>query len=248
MLAVLAGVGALFAFVYPKTLGDFVYSIGLNSYASKLYERDYEKSKDLNSLYSALNLSIKTNDNKKVITLFEKFYSDNEYYKFVHFINQQNLSLEEEPLIKASLLNEDNYLKNKYVEALIKENNEDKAFLFALNDDLNLQPEYNNLGNFLYANFLNTESILKNKFNVVLNNRTTTLLSDFYVCFNNLCDEFEQQYNNVEVYYIVSVGNRAQLIGNTINTILVSLGQQSDAEITAALSEINDNLGTKLMQ
>ena len=238
----------LMAFVFPKTFADFTYSIGLESYAQKLYVRDWEKSEDINSLYSALNISIKTENNEKTIELYEEFYADDEYADFVAFIDSENLKLDETHLIKASLLNEDNYLKNKYVSALIAENKIQKAFEFALQDNFNITPTCVNLGNFLFGNFVTREGVLlKDNFDVVLDGRSTSLLDDFYTYFNTLVAEFEKDYNNVETFYIISAGNRLQLVGNTINAILEDLGQEKDNQIVEKLSEINENLSTKLM-
>lgn len=243
-----AGAWCLMAFVLPKTFADFTYSIGMENYAQKLYVRDWKTSEDINSLYSALNIAIKNNDSDNIIELYELFSSDNEYENFVKFIDAENLKIDESPLIKASLLNEDNYLKNRYISALICENKIQKAFEFALQSEINLSPNCKDMGNFLFGNFATNQGfLLKDNFDVVLDGRTTSLLTDFYTYFNALVNEFEKDYNNVETFYIVSVGNRIQLVGNTINSLLEELGQEKDSQINEKLSEINENLSTKLM-
>ena len=248
VFVVLASIWLVMAFVFPKTWGNLMYSIGFDTYAEKLYVRDYNKNGDINSLYTSLNIAIKLEDDEKIEELFEELHNNKEYDNFIAFIDGENAKLKEEPLIKASLLNEDNYLKNKYVKALINLNKVDEAFEFAVKDGMNLVPEYNNIGNFLFGNFITSKGVLlKDNFNTVLEGKSTKLLDEFYTCFNNLVAEFKSEYNKVDVCYIVSLGNRAQLVGKTLNSVLVALGFDEDVTISETLVEINENLSTKLM-
>ncbi len=246
VLAVAVVITLIFAF--PKTMGDFCYSMGFNEYACKLYNKDYEKGGDINSLYSSLNCAIKGKNDTLIISQFEKFYKNEEYYDFVGFIDNQNSKIQDTSLIKASLLNEDNYLKNNYVLALINKGQVQDAFNFALADGVKQEITYSNFGNYLFGNFVNeTKGFIQSKFFDVLDGQTQPLKDELLNYFNSLYNEFKKQYTEVEEMYIIALGNRISYVGESINLMLKKVGQPVDENIITIVTEVNDNLADKLM-
>ncbi len=248
IFVLLAGAVCTLIFGFPKTTGDICYSLGFDKWACKLYNTSYERDGDINTLYSSLNCAIKSGDNGLIISQYEKMHSNKEYAGFINFIDEQNSKVEETPLIKASLLNEDNYLKNKYVIALIDEGQAGKAFEFALNDGIKAEPTCTVLGNFLLGNFarLDKQFVLDNFFEV-LQGRTQSLVDECKAYFDDVYNLFKDNYNIVSDEYIIAVGNRAVYVGETINQLNLTAGKTAESNITSLIKEVNDNIASKLM-
>ena len=98
----------------PGKLGGVAYRLNWDTYALRLYEKDYHDNEDINSLYMALNISIKLNKDEKVVNLYETFENNEAYAKYIEFVDAQNLKQNMNPMIKSTMLDEDNYLKNQY--------------------------------------------------------------------------------------------------------------------------------------
>lgn len=211
----------VFAFAAPKKLAKFAYNCNMENYALKLYKRDYKKSGDINTLYTILCIEIKHENDAEIVSNFEEFYKNPNYYDFVEKVNEENLKADTNELVKASLLNEDNYLKNKYIKSLIATNKIDKAFDFACEDAFILNPTYNNFGNYLFDGFCN-ETVLKTegvttKFNVAkekYNNESVIVAIEEY--FENLNTEFVNKYLEVEKKYAWGMGNRILQVGKNL--------------------------------
>ena len=131
LLFLLVATFSVLHFFFPLNLSNWFYSMGANNLAVNYLERSYEKTKDYDQLYSLVNLSIKTDKYEKVEKYFEKFFADKNYNNFVLNVDAQNLTQNVSNLVKSSLYSEDNYLKKKYVLALVKQNKVEKAFEFA---------------------------------------------------------------------------------------------------------------------
>ena len=82
---IVGSVWLLVANLAPAKLGDLAYKINFNSYAMKLYERDYKNTGNIDSLYMALNIAIKTLNVKT---------QHNLYFIFIitHFILQDEIA------------------------------------------------------------------------------------------------------------------------------------------------------------
>ena len=116
---IVASVWAILANLKPAEVGALAYKVNWNSYALKLYERDYEKTGDIDSLYMALNISIKLKNDDKVISLFDTFSDNENYGSYMLFVNSENKKEDVNSIVKATLLNEDNYLKNCYIQSFL---------------------------------------------------------------------------------------------------------------------------------
>ena len=215
----------LLANLAPAKLGGFVYRLNWDTYAQKLYEKDYSKSGEVNSLYMALNISIKHNNDDKIVELFEEFYKHDSYESYIAAVDESNLKTETAPAIKATLLNEDNYLKNHYIQALINKNEDNKAFQFAVRETLNMSPEYNNIGNYLFSNFCKEDVLVRfyhnfrnpvygeNMLVVDMFNYMEAVNDEFLSCFQNRANET----------YSWAMGNRVLQVGANVLAICEKL-------------------------
>ena len=202
----------------PAKLGGVAYRFNWYTYALKLYEKDYKDNEDINSLYMALNISIKLNKDEKVINLYETFEDSDGYGKYIEFVDAQNLKQDMKPMIKSTLIDEDNYLKNQYIQSLIDLKQDEKAFQYALNNDVFEQPEYNNIGNYLFNNFCKKGSIDKFYDNFrTMNESGNMLLMDIYYYMEHVNGEFLKSFTNqTEEVYLWSMGNRVLQVGANV--------------------------------
>lgn len=238
----------MLASLAPKALADFVYGINWQSYAFTLYEKDYEKNKDIDSLYMALNISIKNGNDDKVIELYEKLYNNSEYNKFINHINDENLKLDIGPQLKATMLDEDNYLKNKYIDSLVNKGLDKKAWEFAVSEELDMTPEYNDFGNYLFANLCKSDSVDRfyNNFRVIGESGDMIVIDlyNYMVAVNELfLENFQNQQNQT---YSWAMGNRVLQVGTNVLTLCEKIGIEDVVEQTQTIMD-NVNQKFKLM-
>ena len=81
-------------------------------------------------LYSAYEIR----NNGAIIKYSEKLFAFPNYEDFIDYINEQNLNSTSIPTAQIVLTNENNYLKNKYVQALCNYDCFDKAVSFAISE------------------------------------------------------------------------------------------------------------------
>lgn len=218
LVVLFAGTWLIYAFAFPKNLAGFVYNRGMDSYALKLYHRDYNKNKDVNSIYMCLNIDIKKNNNEQIVSDFEEFYSLAYYGEFVKNVDEENAKLDKSPLVMASLMYEDNYLKNKYVKALVALNEGEKAIKFAISDGLKVNPVYDNIGNYLFSEFCGkgVNSAYVDYFNSTLGDYGEPLVVAIEDYFDNLYNEFSDKFLTIDKKYVYSVGNRILQVGTNL--------------------------------
>lgn len=106
----------------PVSLARFTSSLGLNGVSTYYYERAYQKTGDINTLYHLLNKNIATANEEKIVINFERLFDSGaqKYYDFIDYINEYNLSSSIDPQLKLYVANEDGRLKSRYVTALMR--------------------------------------------------------------------------------------------------------------------------------
>ena len=150
MIAVGAVVYGAFTLFAPHILGSVCEGLGAGENALYFYEKEYNRNKTTTNLYTILNKSIINSDAERVVKYFEIFYADENYAENVEIINETNHSKTASVLQNVSLSNADNRLKTRYVSALCKLGQFEKAFNFALTDLVEHTPNGDNL-NFVFA-------------------------------------------------------------------------------------------------
>lgn len=120
----------------PITVARTASSLGLDNISLSYYQKAYDKSQDVNDLYNMLNKAITVNNYSKVVCGFETLYNEGneDYYDFIDYINNFNLTSVNGMLLKTYVFNEDARLKSHYVNALINNQQTEDALLFAVED------------------------------------------------------------------------------------------------------------------
>lgn len=138
----------IFAFVFyasiffPQSMAKITNSLGMKNVSLYYSKMQYGRDKNINSLYMVINKSIDLKKYANIEKYCEKLFAMQNYYDFISYVETQNIndvlydknSNVDKINIMISLSNEDMYLKNKYVDALIHKNKVEQAFEFAKSD------------------------------------------------------------------------------------------------------------------
>ena len=116
----------------PRAMAQFSSSLGMDKVETYFYTADYAKNGDINSLYRVVVNNYNMGNYDKVEKFYEELEDHEKYEEFIDYVDCENSKVDTTALSKSALLNEDNYLKNRYVTALIKNNKIDKAFTYAV--------------------------------------------------------------------------------------------------------------------
>ncbi len=208
-------------FAFPKTLGNFFYSLGNNHLASAMYTREYEKSGDLLYCYKSLSIEISKGNNTKIVELYETFVDDDEYENFMSQLKTRNENLNIGILEKSAILNEDDYLQNRYIKALINQNETRKAYDKALKGFKDYkQFDLKNQGVYALNYFVEIDGF--NDFETTPAGFEGTLIGameDYFDSSVRLFEENRQTGDSLEKAYLISLGNRIVQVGTNINAI-----------------------------
>lgn len=123
----------------PNTMAKFTYDMGMKNVSFYYSKVQYLRDNNINSLYTVVNKSIELKKYKDIEKYCNQLFSRQNYYDFVTFIENENIisvgtsdngSFDKLNLM-ISMANEDMYLKNKYVGALIMNGKTSEALEFA---------------------------------------------------------------------------------------------------------------------
>ena len=246
--ALLISILIVLAVAFPKTMGDLMYNMGFKYNAISFYEKSYSRTEDINELYKIVNLSISTENDDKLIKNYEILLNRKKYNEFIDFINETNSKKDVSNLIKSSLLNEDDYLKNKYVKALINKNEIEKAIKFTNDNLTNLdEVDYLNLGCYAVSNFLN-DTLIENGDVVKFfesNYKETEILvkNKLGQYFENLVTSFNTNSDSNEKAYLIAMAKRINLVGENIKFLNSTISTDySNENINSKIIEVNKKL------
>lgn len=225
LLVLLAVVITVLHFFFPLTMSNLCYKLGMNNATLQYLEKSYDKTKNYNQLYSMVNLSIKVNNSEKLVVYYEEFSKNSQYNNFVANIDAQNAEQNVSALIKSKLFSEDNYLKNRYVVALIKNNKLQEAYNYAM-QNFNENISFDVIPPYLFTNVL-----VENNLDTLsdLNVISSRLESYFDNCVNSFNNNFSVNSNVVKLL----------VLGGRINEVASNL---------KALSNFNEQLITKTQE
>lgn len=233
----------LMFFVFTKNMADICYNLGCDKIASTLYYRTYEKNDDIFYCYKALNIKIKIGDNNNIVKYYEEFVSDENYTDFMTKLVEKNESLLAGILEKSTLVNEDNYLKNHYIKALIEVGDQGKALTTAnLYFNESSITNIKHIGVYTYNNFVSKKNV--DKFTIEQDGVVLlTKLQDYFDNLVVLFNDNKTTNNSLEKAYIVSLGNRIIEVGRNINFIYNEVGNVTkiDSNNVSMLS-INEDI------
>jgi len=198
MLALFIVFIAVMSVFFPKQMYNFSSKYGFEKLAFTYAESQYKKSKDINDLHTLIYSAYEINNNGAIIKYSEKLFSSADYEDFIVYINDFNLksvSIEQAQIV---LSNENNYLKNKYVQALCNKGKFDEAVDFAISEldkesDWAL-PERTTwmLGTLL--SYQSNQDVPNYDFLQTLNTATSTYIQQTQIYI----DELILQYNNLK--------------------------------------------------
>lgn len=221
--------GLMFS-VFTKATADIVYDLGNDKLASKLYYKTYEKTGQIENIYKALNIEIKLGNNENIVDYYIKYLNDDEYEEFGLLLILRNENTKVGVLEKSSILNEDNYLENNYIKALVGIGETQQAFdravsQFEISRDISLKKQ----GVYALGYFVND----KEKFAETYGTMENTLIEEMQGYFGELVVFFtslqDDNLSGNERAYLVALGNRIINVGRDINTLYSDDTSMSEA-------------------
>ena len=225
----------------PNRMASFCYEIGLEKLSQKLYYKDYKKTDSINSLYSALSINIELKNSENIVYMFNELSSLNNYNKFVDEYNENVLQSGNSKLLKSTLYNLDNYLKEKYVDAKLNLKNQHlnvfeyaSRELFMANHNLS----FNKQGAYLFSSLFKDEvlSIMAPMIKGEVDGKI--VFDEIISYFNNLNQYLELNKNNTEDDVLkIAFANRIIKVGNDILTLC-----EYSEDFIADISGINNKI------
>lgn len=215
MLACTAFFSFTFALIFPKTAAKFFYELGETNLSTRLYYMDYNKSKNINSLALALDLSIENDNAEAVINYAKEFFNHEKYDDYINALNFKNAQSSLTPLIKSTLINENNYYKNAYAKALIKNNKSSVAFDFAC-ENLTYVEKIEDIGCYIFSLFLPQHL---QYFSQISSSTSQSVGKDLENYFYQLYDFYNENLpllNNENKPYFIALGNRIITVGGNV--------------------------------
>lgn len=234
-------ISVIISLTIPAKMANFCYGVGLENLSQNLYYKDYKKTGSIYSLYSSLKINIELEKNQNIVYRFDEFSSNNEYDSFVENYNKNILGSNNSKLLKASLYNLDNYLKEKYVDAKLKLNNQQVYAVEYSARELykaNSAISFENQGAYLMSNLLEDEvvSIIVHLFKSEIDGKIVfDEMKDYY---NNLCNYLDlNKNNNSDDILKITFANRIIKLGNDIITLC-----NYSSDFSANTDEINSKI------
>lgn len=248
-LLIICGIFLLYAFVFPYKLARDMYDLGFNTYAVKLYDRAYTKDEtNVDALYMALNISIKLDNSEDVERYFEEFSSNQNYFTYVEAIDETNYVKDTTILVKSTLLSEDNYLRNRYVDALLKQDKWEEAVKFS-NNSLETNPSVENIGNYYYANFMK-DAISSDILAFFIEDN---IVEDMHQYILDLHNNFKDTFKLDKLAERVSAGNRVITVAYNLlylNTRFENqlLTEQEVSDISGIIDDTKSAINILIME
>lgn len=246
--------------IFPKTSARFMYNLGNNALASKFYYKDYKNTNDITTLALALDLAIELeqvqNNNQtiinNIINYSNEFFSHANYSDYIEQLNARNNKMDLSILIKSTIINEDNYYKNIYINNLIKSKKIDLAFEFALLN-FNFTPStIYSIGSYMLSSFSNVH--LVENFNAQIPDTDKLIIEGMVQYFYNLHDLFEQQIPNATTAakpYLVALVSRMSMLASNISFVYENVEQESVLvdidEVLKTAYHVSETMQTQLL-
>lgn len=237
----------------PKSIAQFSASLGMDRMETYFYTADYVRNDDINSLYKIVINNYNLGNYDKVEKYYESLEDHEKYVEFIDYIDEENSKVETNALNKSALINEDNYLKNRYVIALIKNEKYDKAFTYALEHFKGYENyTIDKLGTYLFYNLVALDSDdIYSKFNSnytfddTLYNKLLDYIDQCIVQFEDVFDqeEFSAEYDSAK---LLAMYTRIKHVYTDINAISDALSLEIPENLDNRMLAVN-SLAVKLL-
>lgn len=227
LLTIIASV--VFVFMFTRQCADFMYDIGCNNIAARLYYKSYEDKGEIGDCYKALNIIISLGENDKVIEYYEDFVADDEYESFMAAGLQNSEKLDISVLEKSAILNDRNYLVNCYVKALNATEQMDKAKEIALAEFVKFETfSFKEQGVYALGQYVSSDSEFFNTQHTGFDNVLVAEMQEYFDNMVNMFDNYKAVESNLDKAYLVALGNRLISVGQDINSIYTALDTEED--------------------
>lgn len=133
----------------PKALAEGAENLGLYSFSINMYEQNYKKNKNIESLYLLVDKAILFDAKEKIIDYYPTLQSHSKYNQYIEALDIVNYDANRSVLTNLAMSNCDNRLKSRYVKALASKDFE-TAFLYAKSDLLAIDTDSAKI-NFIYT-------------------------------------------------------------------------------------------------
>ncbi len=211
----------MLAMFMPRAVADFTYNLGLKEISLHYYEKAYLHSTQTDDLYNALSVAIMVNNHDKVVTFYEELEASEDYYELMNELDEETNNASLSIIAKSALLNEDNYLKNRYVFALLQTNQTPKAMDYSVEHFTRENLTMTTLGSYTFSQFNNNPSLLSDALQEeTYGNLTLLQANENYVV--ELFTMFETNYNLVGTFtalqksQLMYLGNRTISVANCL--------------------------------
>lgn len=198
--------------IVPKQVATFAYNQGWHEVAEHYYIKEYEKNENIDSLYNVVIISATNNSYKNIVNYYEKLLNEPEYSALIKSVNENTektiLGRPQNIMALSLLLNEENYLGNKYVGALLELGEFNKAFSFAKNNLVNNNVLLKQQNSFLFGGLINSNNLNNLEFRHALTqkedlqNSTIENISTLFENYFNLINTSNQQLEDDELTLI----------------------------------------------
>jgi hypothetical protein len=242
----------------PVSLAKLTSSLGLDNISIYYYQLNFNKTEDINDLYILLNKAILAENDSIIIDSFETLYDEgnDNYYEFIDYVNDFNLTGTTDFGYKLYLANEDARLKGKYISSLMNEDEFTRALNFSatdfygesietINDDINYI-----LGD--YLDYLISIDAQESYFQEIkdysyLEQEPANLIEESFLFYNSARIIFDANYLvTADADANLALGIYANSLIKMLNT-LITIDTKTDTSLNVAfLTAERDDLLVKL--
>ena len=238
-------------FIFPKSGANLLNSVNASNWASDLYYLDYSRSGDLDSLYRSLAIDI---TNERYVNIEKKYAVFEHCDKYSTYLSDREnafINSDNNILIKAVAVFEDNALKIKYVNAILK-NDRNSGFSRAMEYAVSNFSAYTTADIFNISNYL-FSPIVSNSTDIsafvqegVIGDKSVYEAMQKY--FDTLVTAFNEKYNPnnntvQEVAYLIALRNRLQMVGADLTAIYNKTSSgMTPTEIRNRVSDITNDI------
>lgn len=244
---------------FPIVIAEMNMQVGNENLASYYYNLDYNKTGNLNSMYKALRYSIDSKNYNNIEKYYAKMEKNEDYSDFILETNILNSKLKINNLAKSFILNEDDYLKSNYVNALLENSKKQKAINYAIDNFRTANPSNFDLTKFedclkytmtsevyLFNVFVREEmSVEEIKiFTSTHNDKYSgSLITEIFALSNIYVDIFNKSIEEITnkdlIPYIIMCGNMSLELCNNI-VIIYENALNNNIDLNITQSQYND--------
>lgn len=246
LLAITVIIFSFLCFCSPRSMAQFSATLSWEKSETYFYTVDFNRNNDISSLYKVVVNNYNLKNYKEVEDYYEKLESHERYLEFIKHLDEENWKSDAPKLYKSTLLNEDNYLKNRYVISLIHNGKLDKAFDYAVENFRDYQ-NYTalDMGTYLFYNLvdLNDNNIISkfednNGFSDTLYNE---LLNYIDQCINQFYTIFDQEELMVDIdgVTLIALNTRIQQVYSDITKISSRLNLETPLNLVNRVNGVN---------